>query len=53
MTQSWTYGLCESCLKNSHKESKMVKRTVTSTDSTGSSSEEMWICTTCGFSRKL
>ena len=53
MTQSWTYGICEACLRNAHKESKMVRRNVTPTDSDDSHSEEMWVCTTCGYSRKL
>lgn len=51
MSWTWTYSTCENCLRNAHKESKMVKRTVTSAD--GNYSEEFWVCTKCGFTRKL
>lgn len=49
---TWTYATCESCLQNAHKEEKMVKRKVISTDEIGQG-EDYWVCTKCGFTRRL
>ena len=44
LTRTWTYGVCESCLKNSHENVKMIKEKVVSGDLEGKYSEEIWVC---------
>jgi DNA primase catalytic subunit len=48
--RSWTFGLCENCLKNSHEEVKMVKITLISDYG---KKEEMWCCPVCGSTKRL
>ena len=50
---TWTYAVCESCLQNAHKEEKMVKRKIISTDENGQYEEEYWVCTHCAATKKL
>lgn len=45
----WTYGYCESCMKNSHSEIKMIREKVSSEFE----SVEMWVCVKCGSTKKL
>ncbi|MEM5879128.1 MAG: hypothetical protein QXU74_01385 [Candidatus Aenigmatarchaeota archaeon] len=49
--RSWTFGLCESCLKNSHEEVKMIKIVLVSDE--GNKEEEMWCCPVCGATKRL
>ena len=51
--ESWTYGYCESCLRNAHEKVKMVKIKIKSGDPEGKHSKEMWVCTQCGSTRWL
>ena len=53
MRGSWTYGMCGSCLQNSHEEVKMVRDKIVSGDPEGKHSQEMWCCPVCGFTRLL
>lgn len=48
--RSWTFGTCESCLKNSHEEVKMKKILLVSDDG---KKEEMWCCPVCGATKRL
>lgn len=52
MSLSWTYLTCENCLKNAHKESKMVLRRVVSPGNE-KHSEELYVCVKCGYTRKF
>ena len=49
--QTWTLGLCESCLKNAHEKVKVIREIVYSTDS--NSAEEMFVCPQCGATKRL
>lgn len=42
---NWTYGVCESCLKNAEDKIEMIREKV--------SSEEMWVCPACGSCKRL
>jgi len=53
LTGTWTYGICESCLKNSHEKVKMIEEKVVSADLEGGNSETIWVCPVCGASKKL
>lgn len=53
LTRTWTYGTCESCLKNSHEKVKMVEEVVVSGDLEGKFSEKIWVCPVCGATKKL
>lgn len=53
MSKTWTYGVCESCLKNAHEKVKMVKQMIISGNPNVISSKEMWVCPVCGSCRKL
>jgi hypothetical protein len=46
----WT---CEICINNSHKEVRMVKRVITSTDENGYWKIEMLCCPNCGSIKSL
>jgi hypothetical protein len=48
--RSWTFGLCESCLKNSHEEVEMVRINLISDYG---KKEEMWCCPVCGATKRL
>ncbi|MEM5772667.1 MAG: hypothetical protein QXL86_00340 [Candidatus Aenigmatarchaeota archaeon] len=48
--RSWTFGFCESCLKNSHEMVEMVKIVLTSEYG---KEEEMWCCPVCGATKRL
>jgi len=50
---TWTCGICQSCLKNSHKEVKIIKEKVISGDVKGMYSKEIYVCPVCGFTREL
>jgi len=52
-TKTWTYGLCESCLKNSHERIEMGKEAIKSRYPEIKNSEEMWVCPICGATKKL
>ena len=51
---SWTFGVCENCRQNPEKV-KMVKEAMVSGDPEGeySSTERIWVCPKCGYSREL
>jgi hypothetical protein len=49
MRKSWSYGICEVCLKNAHEENKMEKIVLKSEYG----SEEVWCCPVCGATKKL
>ena len=53
LSRTWTYGICETCLKNSHEKVEMVREKVVSGDIEGRYSEEIWICPVCGASKRL
>ncbi|MEM5852812.1 MAG: hypothetical protein QXG39_01325 [Candidatus Aenigmatarchaeota archaeon] len=48
--KEWHFGLCESCLKNSHQEIKMIKISLTSDEG---KTVEMWCCPVCGATKRL
>ncbi|MFH0710961.1 MAG: hypothetical protein V1944_00090 [Candidatus Aenigmatarchaeota archaeon] len=50
---SWTYSLCDTCLKNAHEEVLMKREKFASTYDDVNSSEEYWICPKCGSCKKL
>ncbi|MEM5836223.1 MAG: hypothetical protein QXR09_00795 [Candidatus Aenigmatarchaeota archaeon] len=49
--KSWTFGFCESCLKNSHEKIEMVKIFLSSDFL--DKKEEMWCCPVCGATKRL
>jgi len=51
--KTWTFGICESCLKNSHEEVKMIKEKIISGDLEGRYSQELWVCPVCGATKRL
>jgi len=51
MDRSWTFGVCESCLKNCHSRVKMVREVLRSEYS--DFEEEVWVCPKCGASKKF
>lgn len=53
MGNEWTYGICESCLKNSHKKIKMVREKIFSGNPRATRSKEMWVCPVCGATKEL
>lgn len=53
MTEKWTYGYCETCMKNAYENVKMVKSKFVSGDPKGTHSKEMWVCPKCGSSKEL
>ncbi|MEM5829152.1 MAG: hypothetical protein QW040_01150 [Candidatus Aenigmatarchaeota archaeon] len=50
MVRSWTFGICESCLKNLHEKVKMEKIVMISDEG---KKEEVWCCPVCGATKKL
>ncbi|MEM5794457.1 MAG: hypothetical protein QXS48_00520 [Candidatus Aenigmatarchaeota archaeon] len=50
---TWTFGFCETCLKNSHEKVKLVKRKIVSGDLEGKYSKEFWVCPVCGATKRL
>jgi hypothetical protein len=50
--RNWTYGLCETCMKNLHEEVKMERILISSTDDSDKS-EQMWCCPLCGATKRL
>jgi uncharacterized protein with PIN domain len=50
---SWTFSVCEVCLKNSHKEVKLVRKKIISGDLDGKYSKEFWVCPVCGSTKGL
>lgn len=53
LARTWTYRLCETCLKNSHEKVEMIKEEIKSTDVDSSFSKEMWVCPVCGSTKRL
>jgi hypothetical protein len=53
LDSDWTYKICEICSKNSHEKIEMKKERIFSTDANNEYFEEMWICPTCGSTKKL
>lgn len=51
-SNSWSHSLCESCLKNSHEEQKMILKKVISPHDE-SKYNELYVCAKCGFTRRL
>lgn len=51
-SNNWRHLSCESCLKNSHKEERMVLKRVFSTNDESKFSE-LYVCSKCGFTRRL
>ena len=49
---SWSLRICEICLKNAHKEVKMVRRRIGSSDENAYWEEEVWVCPECGSCKK-
>ncbi len=52
-TASWTYEICESCLKNAHEKNKMIKELVKASHTDVEHAAEMWICPSCGSTKRL
>ncbi|MEM5843655.1 MAG: hypothetical protein QXX07_00375 [Candidatus Aenigmatarchaeota archaeon] len=50
---TWTFGFCETCLKNSHEKVKLVRRRIISGDLEGKCSREFWVCPICGATKRL
>ena len=50
---TWTCGICQPCLKNSHIEVKMIKEKIISGDIEGKYSKEVYVCPACGFTREI
>lgn len=50
--RSWTYGVCESCLRNAHEKHEMQREFLVDTkDET--KKVEVWVCPACGSTRRL
>jgi len=49
---SWSFRICEVCLKNAHKKVRMIKRELVSSDEEGYWREEVWVCPECGSCKK-
>jgi len=49
----WTYGFCESCLKNSHEKIEMVEQELFTGDSKGKYLGKIWVCPVCGATKSL
>ena len=50
---TWTFSVCEVCLKNSHKKVKLVRKKTISGDLEGKYSKEFWVCPVCGATKSL
>jgi len=53
MVKTWTYGYCETCMKNSHENVKAVREKLISGDPEGKCSGETWVCPQCGSTKRL
>jgi hypothetical protein len=49
----WLYGLCDSCFKNAHEKVRMVREKIASGDTMASNSQDTWVCTKCGATKRL
>ena len=52
MNNEWNYGICETCLKNSHEMVKMKKEKIIACGP-NNLSKEMWVCPVCGATKEL
>jgi len=50
---TWTFSICEICLKNSHEKVKLVRKKIISGDPEGKYSKEFWVCPVCGATKRL
>jgi uncharacterized protein with PIN domain len=46
---TWVFGECENCRRNSKERVKMVRQIV----EYRGNKEEMWVCPVCGATKKL
>lgn len=53
MSNEWTYGFCEICLKNSHEKIRMRREKIFSGNPKENHFKEMWICPFCGATKEL
>ncbi len=53
MSNEWTYGFCESCLKNSHEKVRMKREKIISCNLSENHFKEMWVCPVCGATKEL
>lgn len=53
MICDWNYGICETCLKNSHEKVKMRREKVFCCDLEGNYYKEMWVCPVCGATKEF
>ena len=53
MPYTWTQGLCNCCLKNSHQKVNLVLRKIISGDEEGKYSQEILVCPVCGATQRL
>ena len=50
--RSWSYGVCESCLRNAHENHEMQREFLVDT-SDENKKIEVWVCPSCGATRRL
>lgn len=50
---AWTYGHCETCMKNAHEEVKMVREALASGNPEDKTAVEVWACPKCGSTKRL
>jgi rubredoxin len=53
MAEKWTYGYCETCMKNAHEKVKMIKSNFASGNPNDTQVKEMWVCPKCGSSKEF
>ena len=53
--RSWTYSVCESCLRNAHEKHEMQKEFLIDTNDANDESKkvEVLVCPACGSTRRL
>jgi hypothetical protein len=50
--RSWTYGVCETCLRNAHEKHDMQRELLVDTNDEDNKIE-VWVCPNCGSTRRL
>jgi len=50
--RSWTYGICESCLRNCHEKYGMLREFLVDTNDE-TKKIEVWVCPNCGSARRF
>lgn len=50
--RSWTYAVCETCLRNAHEKHEMQREILVDTNEE-TNRIEVWVCPNCGSVRRL